>query len=273
MKINSQKREGNKVFLEIEEDYSGFQKSYEGALAEAGRETNLPGFRPGKAPREVLLKSLNLEAVEHHAAQDLIADSYPKIINETKIEPVDYPNVEIIQQEKDKPFKFKLTVEVYPEVKLGKYKGLKLEKKTGDAAEAEADLKNQAVAVASAEAKVEIPAALTEREIEVMLDELKGSLAQGGLTLENYLQGAKKEEKALRDEMRKSAEIRAKGKIVLKAIAEAEKITVSPGEIEAEIKDMNLPEAKVSKEMKNYIDEYLLRKKALDFVIEKAEIK
>jgi len=331
MKIRAQKREGNQAIIEAEEDYSRFEEAAGRALAAAGREIKLPGFRSGKAPREMVERAIDREYIEQRAAQNLISEIYPKMIDEAKIDPVDYPKVEILQQEKGKPFVFKIAVEVYPEVKLGKYKGLKVEKRSAavaeeeilkvlgnleerfsgplddefarkvsrfgtlaelkeeirqaaqkeKAAEAEADLKNQLVAAASAEAKVEIPPAMVEREIDVMLDELKTSLDQSNLTLEDYLKGAKKEEKAMRDEMRKSAEIRVRGKVVLKAVAEAEKIKVTTEEMQAEFKSLaesseTKPE-EIEKRMgesgRKYVEEYLLRKKSLDFLVEKASIK
>lgn len=340
MNIRSQKREGNRVIIEVEEDFFRFEKAFEKAVADAGKEVKLPGFRPGKAPREMVEKALNREAVEHYAAQNLVSEIYPQIIKEAKIEPVDYPNVEILQQEKGKPFVFRISVDVYPEVKLGKYKGLKVEKKSAAVtedevlrvlgnlqarfavtnaegkkellplddefarkvsrygtlaelkeeirealqkekmAEVEADVKNKLIAAASAEAKVEIPPAMIEREIDIMLDELKTSLAQSNLTLEDYLRGTKKEERSLRDEMRKSAEIRVRGKVVLKAVAEAEKLSVSPEEKEKELKALAESsgqnpeelEKKLGEEGKKFIEDYLLRKKALDFLLEKAKI-
>ena len=341
MKVLTQKREKNTVSLEIEADRAELEKSYEKALVEAGNEIRLPGFRPGKAPRKMIEGALNLQAVEQHAAQELISELYPSVIAETKIEPVDYPSVEIVQQAKDKPFVFKLTVEVYPEVKLGKYKGLKLEKQpvevpeadvlsalgrlqervsTVDAegkktlqplddefakkvsrygtlaelkaellrvmseekiAAADADLRNQAIAAAGADAKLEVPRAMIERETDVMLDELKTSLAESGLTLEQYLQGAKKEAQVLRDELKNPAEIRVKGKLILKAVAAAEKLAVAPDEMAAEIKTMaeaygqqaDAAEKQLNEGGRAYIEEYLLRKKALDWLIGQATVK
>ncbi|MFH1386839.1 MAG: trigger factor [bacterium] len=330
MKIKSQKREGNKFFFEVEEDYSSFQAAFEKAMVKVGKEIKVPGFRPGKAPREMIEKAVNPEYVANHAAEDLIGENYPKLIEETKIEPVDYPKLEIVQLEKDKPFTYKVTVEVYPEIKLGKYKGLKATKKAiaveeaevlkvlgnlqerlavvnaegkkdllplddefatkvskfgtlaelkqevltaienEKKAESESDLRNKLIAAASDEAKVEIPAAMVEREVNLMLDELKTSLAQSGLTLEDYLKGAKREEKEVREEMKKAAEIRVKGKVVLRAVAEAEKLMVSPEEIEAEIKQFD---GKLEESVKKYVEEYLLRKKALDLLVEKASLK
>lgn len=136
MKILSQKREGNKVFLEIEEDFSRFQEAYSQALAATGREIKIPGFRAGKAPKDMIERAVNVELVAQRAAQELISGLYPQILETAKIDPVDYPNVEIVQQEAGKPFIFKLAVEVYPAVKLGKYKGLKVTKLSTEVTEA-----------------------------------------------------------------------------------------------------------------------------------------
>jgi len=332
MKILAQKREGNKIFLEIEEDYARFLETFDRTLIEAGKEVKIPGFRPGKAPREMIAKTLERGYVEHRAAQNLIGELYPRIIEAGQIDPVDYPNVEITQLADKKPFLFKLTVEVYPTTKLGKYQGLKVEKHavavTGEeveqilgrlqerftvadakgkktllplddefakrvskygtlaelkaevqlateqerTAEAEADVRTQLITALTSEAKCEIPAAMIDREIEVMLDELKGSLAQAGLTLADYLRGAKKEESALRQEMRAAAETRVKGKVALQAVAAAEKMTVTDAEIAAEVKEMKGPE-QINPDLKKYVEEYLLRKKALEFILAKAVVK
>ncbi len=341
MKIRSNKREGNRVLLEVEEENSKFEESVERALTQAGKEIKLPGFRPGKAPKELVERAVDRDVIEARAAQDLISRLYPVILEETGIDPVDYPNVEILQQEKDKPFVFKVAVDVYPEIKLGRYKGLKVEKKRAEvteeeilrilgnlqerfakigpdgkrevqplddefakkvsrhgtlaelkeevreavvrdrAAEAEADVKNKLIAAASAEAKVDIPPGMIEREIELMLDELRTSLARTNLTLEDYLKSIKKEEKTLREELRKSAEIRVRGKVVLRGVAEAEKIKVTEEEMKEEIKNLANEADKSAEEMektldrvaRRFIEDYLLRRKALDLLVEKAKIK
>ena len=340
MKIPSTSRDGNKFVIEVEAEYSQFLKAVDQALSEAGKEINIPGFRSGKAPKAMIEKAINSEVLESRAAHDLIADLYPAVIDEVKIDPVDYPNVEILQQQKDKPFIFKISVDVYPEVKLGKYKGLVAEKKevalseeevdrvlgnfqnrlaqTGpdgkrelmplddefakkvsrhgtlaelkaevkDAmlkerqAESEADLKNQLIAAAAAETKVDIPPGMIDRETSIMLDELRSSLAQSGLTVEDYLKGIKKEEKDLREEFKKSAEVRVRGKIVLRAIAEAEKMQNTPEELEQEFKNLAATSGQTLTELKEgieasgqkFIEDYMLRQKALAFLVEKAKI-
>jgi FKBP-type peptidyl-prolyl cis-trans isomerase (trigger factor) len=341
MKILAQKRDGNLVTIEVEAEYALFQKSFAAALVQAGKEVKLPGFRPGKAPADMIERALNREYVEHLAAQDLIAELYPQLIDLAKIEPIDYPNIEVVQQAEGKPFVFKAKVEVYPTAKLGNYKGLKLTKQSATVTEdevihmlghlqerfaavkadgekellplddefakkvsrygtlaelkaelqssmlaekksaADADLKNQAVTAVGGAAEVEIPKAMIDRELEVMLDELRSSLAQSGLTLEDYLKGAKKDGAGLRQEMAPAAETRVRGKVVLKTIAETEQLAVSEEEFQAELKALaessgeKLEEltARVGPEGRGFMTDYLLRQKALDFIIEKAKVK
>ena len=340
MKILSNKRDGNTIVLEVEEDYASFKTSVEKELVEASKEIKLPGFRPGKAPKDMVEKAINQDMLEARAAQGLVSDLYPKILQEAKIDPVDFPRIEIVQLKTNKPFIFKASIDVYPEVKLGKYKGLKVEKavvsvtdddvikvledihkrfskavpegenkplelndefakkfsRFGTLAElkidlkenmtrdkkeqAEADVKNQLIGLVAQEVTVDLPPGMVEAEISLMLDELKGSLAQSGLTLEQYLMSIKKDEKNLRDEIRKSAQIRVKGKVILLAIAEAEKFEISEEEMEAELKtiaqgsgeELEDIKKRIKADGKKYIDDYLLRRKALDFLLAKAKM-
>jgi len=338
MKIRSNAREGNKVILEIEEDYSRLKDAIEETIVEAGKEVKLPGFRPGKAPKELVRKALNKEAVEAEAVQRLISSLYPVVLDEAKIEPVDYPNIQILEHKKKKPIVFKIEVDVYPEVKLGKYKGLKIEKKEAKVTEEDldkvlenlrkrlqameklselpalddefakkvsryqtleelkkelresmqrdkegqedAEVRNKLIADASADAKVDIPNGMIEREVDIMLDELRNSIAPMNLSLEDYLKGINKDENTMRDELRKSAEMRVKGKIILKAVAESEKMDISSEEMGEELKALAGAGGQTPEELENldeharkYIEDYLLRRKALDFMVEKAKIK
>lgn len=139
MKILKQEKTGNKVKLEIEEDQAIFKAMVEKAYEEAAEEVSVPGFRKGKVPRNIIEQHLNSEAVVERATQNLVSALYHEIIKQANIEPVNFPNVVILSQEASKPFLFSVEVEVYPEVKLGKYKGLKVEKGPESATDAEVD--------------------------------------------------------------------------------------------------------------------------------------
>ena len=428
MKVLKQEHSQNTVTLEIEVDYPQFKQAFDQALAQAGSQVKLPGFRPGKAPKSMVERVFDPKAIEDRAAQNLIAELYPQIIKETKIDPVDYPSVDILTLKEGQPFVFKITVAVYPEVKLGKYKGLKAEKRSAlvteeevlktlgtlqnrfakrveitdrgvqkndnvdleieaDAArekikrwprklqffpvggsligpefddqliglkagegkdfkvrfpadhkvpeiagrevsfkikiekirgaellplddafaksisrfgtlselkaeirrslelekkeETEADLKNKLIDEVSQGSLVELPEALVRIETDILLDELKPSLAHSNLTLQDNLKGIKKDEAELRSELKTPATQRVKGKVVLKKISEIEKITVTPQDLESEIKLLAKSAGRSEEEYKktlgegglHYIQDYLSRRKALDFLMGQAQIK
>ena len=139
MKILKQERKGNRVSLEIEVDYAALKTAIDKTFEEAIKEVEIPGFRKGKAPRPLLESKINKEAVIDQASRNLIVDLYSEIINVAKLEPVDSPQVNITKLEEGKPFIFALAVDVYPEVKLGKYKGVKVEKEKVSVAKEEVE--------------------------------------------------------------------------------------------------------------------------------------
>ncbi len=139
MKILKQEKLGNQVTLEIEEEYSKLEPKIEKAYTEASREVNVPGFRLGKVPAGLLKKYIHEEAVIDRAVQFLFSDIYPDIVNASGIKPVDYPGVELKKLDKTSPIIFTVKVDVYPEIKLGNYKKLALEKRSTEVTDADID--------------------------------------------------------------------------------------------------------------------------------------
>jgi trigger factor len=127
LKINKFSRKGNLVNLQVEDDYSAVESKAEESFQELVRNVKIPGFRPGKAPRDVFEKYIGAEAIIERAAEKAMNELYGRAIVDKKLEPVDFPKaVKIEQMDKGKPFIFSLEVEVKPEVKLGHYKGVRV---------------------------------------------------------------------------------------------------------------------------------------------------
>ncbi len=128
MNIKAEKIEANVVKLEVtipaEEFLAAMQKSYRKNLSKF----NVPGFRKGKVPMAIVEKMYGPEVLFEDAAYIIYEDTYPKAIDEQNINPVDYPKLDIVQIEKGKDFIYTAEVTVKPEVKLGEYKGLEVEK-------------------------------------------------------------------------------------------------------------------------------------------------
>ncbi len=104
----------------------------------AGR-VNIPGFRKGKAPRSILENYLGKEAILEEAADVAMAPAYAQGIDETGLEPVTQPDIEVVQLEDGKDFIFKATVTVKPELTLGDYKGIEVERRIIDVSEDDID--------------------------------------------------------------------------------------------------------------------------------------
>ncbi|MEL7563942.1 MAG: trigger factor [Dehalobacterium sp.] len=128
MKVNSEKIDKNKMSLEIEVEVEQVERALKQAHNKLVKKVNIPGFRKGKAPKAILERYVGKAALLEEAAETMIIPNYAAAVEETGIEPIDRPNVEIVQLEEEKPFTFKVTVDVKPEVVLGEYKGIEVEK-------------------------------------------------------------------------------------------------------------------------------------------------
>lgn len=129
MKSNVEKIEKNRVELQVEVDAGELEKGIQRAYKKLVKKVVIPGFRKGKAPRKILENYIGKEALLSEAADIIIPNAYYDAVKETGIEPIDQPEVDIVQLEDGKPFIFKALVDVKPEVKLPEYKGLEVQKK------------------------------------------------------------------------------------------------------------------------------------------------
>lgn len=122
-----EKLEGNSGVLTVEVSADKVNEGLEAAFKKVVKQVNVPGFRKGKMPRGMFEKRFGIESLYQDALDILLPEAYESAIEETGIEPVDRPNIDIEQMEKGKELVFKATVTVKPEVKLGEYKGLEVE--------------------------------------------------------------------------------------------------------------------------------------------------
>ena len=111
------------ILLEIELPPERLDRAVNDAVRALSRRTRVPGFRPGKATRPVLERTLGPGAVLDEAVDHLIQDAYREAIIQEEILPLTNADVEVIQAEEGKPVVFKATVPVRPDVTLGDYKG------------------------------------------------------------------------------------------------------------------------------------------------------
>ena len=113
-----------KVTLEIEVSREEVNKALEDAYKKVVKTVSVPGFRKGKVPRKILETRFGPEVLYNDALEILVDPAYNEAILEHKLEPINKPEMELVQISKDEPLIFKVNVEVKPEAELGQYKGV-----------------------------------------------------------------------------------------------------------------------------------------------------
>lgn len=139
MSLQVEKLEKNMAKLTIETGVEEFEKAVEKAYQKQKSQISIPGFRKGKVPRQMVEKMYGKEVFFEEAANIVIPDAYDKALDECEEEIVSSPSIEVTQIEAGKPFIFTATVALKPEVKLGKYKGVKIDKIETEVTEEEVD--------------------------------------------------------------------------------------------------------------------------------------
>lgn len=128
MSLQVEKLEKNMAKITIETSAEELDKAIESAYQKQKGKISIPGFRKGKVPRQVIERMYGKEVFYEDAANSLIPDAYEKALDECEEDIVSSPKIEVTRIEAGKPFIFTATVALKPEVKLGKYKGVKVDK-------------------------------------------------------------------------------------------------------------------------------------------------
>ncbi len=127
MSVQVENLEKNMAKLTIEVAAEEFEKAVQAAYMKNKNKITIPGFRKGKAPRVMIEKMYGAGIFFEDAANALIQREYPKAAEESGLDIVSYPEIDVVQVEKGKSFIFTAEVAVKPEVTLGEYKGLEVE--------------------------------------------------------------------------------------------------------------------------------------------------
>ncbi len=137
MTLQVEKLEKNMAKLTVEVSAEQFVECIQTAYKKTKNRFALPGFRKGKAPLNMIEKMYGVEVFYETAADEAINETYAEAMKESALEIVSRPEVEIVQIEKGKPFIYVATVAVKPEVTLGEYKGVEVEKASEEVTDAE----------------------------------------------------------------------------------------------------------------------------------------
>lgn len=274
------------VQLTIAIPQSQISAAREEALVHMNENLEIPGFRKGKAPRDIALKHIEQQKLTEHMLQHLLPETYAQAVEEHKLQPVLAPRFELISMDEAKDWQIRAITCELPKIALGDYKtGLKSadiwvpgkEKDIDKDKEQTREEKEQkAIKALLEKAKVQIPKLLIDEEVNHKLSSLLQQLQKLGLTVEQYLASTGKNMDTLRQEYTKQAEESLKIVLLLNKVAEEEKVTVTDQEIEEinKVSDVsnsnkanNGETASMSAQQKGFIKSVLLRRKALDSLV------
>lgn len=129
----------NMVKLTIEVAAADFEKAMEKSYQKNKNKINVQGFRKGKAPRAMIEKMYGAGIFYEDAANEVMPDAYEQAAKECGMEIVSRPEIDVVQVEKGKEFIFTATVAVKPEVTLGEYKGIEVEKIAAEVTDEDVD--------------------------------------------------------------------------------------------------------------------------------------
>jgi trigger factor len=116
VKVTLEKKEKNTVHLEVEVELDRVKKALERAFREVNQRVNIPGFRKGKAPRQLVEKTVGHDYIKQEALEKLIPEVLNQAVEEQSLEVIEQPNVELVSFEDGQPLVFKATVPVRPDV-------------------------------------------------------------------------------------------------------------------------------------------------------------
>ncbi len=137
--VKNEKLENNRHELQFSIDAETFNAAVNEAFKREAAKYNIPGFRKGKAPRHMIEKMFGADVFHYPAINDLFPAAYDAAVKESGIEPVDRPEAEVVSSSTEDGAVLKVTVTVKPEVKIGKYTGLKATKKPNTVEDADVD--------------------------------------------------------------------------------------------------------------------------------------
>lgn len=144
MEAKMEKIEANVVKFEVRVEAEKFTAALNKAYNKNKNRFSVPGFRKGKVPMAMVKKHYGVEVLFEDAINTVISETYPKLIEENNLRPVDFPKVDILEVGEGKELVYTAEVTLYPEIELGEYKGLNVEKKAVvvEDVEIEGQLKN-----------------------------------------------------------------------------------------------------------------------------------
>jgi FKBP-type peptidyl-prolyl cis-trans isomerase (trigger factor) len=275
MKSTMEKQQDGTVTLTMTIPWDEVKKAREEIINKAVETAEIQGFRKGKAPRNVVEKTLNQAKVRDEVLQKILPAAYMQAVTEQQIRPIINPRVNVEKLDDNADWVVTAVTCEIPEVKLGKYKDA-VQKLTAKSKIIVPGKEKQEPSVDDImfaileNIEIVIPSILTEQEVDRLLAQTLDEIKRLGLTLEQYLSSTGKTPEQLRDEYKQKASNDIKLEFALQKIekiAETEKISVGEKEIEEAIQKAKDPVEKQNLENNRYLLASILRQqKTVDFL-------
>src|SRR5580700_6836034 len=130
MTVTLERKAASQVSLQVEATADEVEAAVQQALRRLAGRVRIAGFRPGKAPSAMVERAIGWETIRHETVDHLVPDLYRRAVDETGVEPVGDPELDLGELERDQPLKFTATVTVKPEVDLRDYQTLRVPMET-----------------------------------------------------------------------------------------------------------------------------------------------
>lgn len=265
------------VQLTLSIPYELVKDKREEALKHLIETLEVPGFRKGKAPKDVALKHIEQQQLYNHMLQHLLPEAYAQAVDEHNLQPILAPRFELVSMEEGEDWQVRATTCELPEVDLGDYKkvilglarkqGIWVPGKDKDKKEPTREEKEQQVMkTLLEEVELTIPKLLVEEEVNHRLSQLLDQVQRLGITVEQYLSSTGRTIDQLKADYAMQAEQSIKLEILLNKIAEEEGIKIEDKEVEEVLKASG-QKGEADPRQAQLIRSVLKRRKALDKLI------
>ncbi len=168
MNVKLEKLEKNVVKFEVTIGADKFAEAVKKSYAKNAKKFNVPGFRKGKAPMNIIKQYYGEGALYEDAINYIYETTYPEVLAENNINPVDYPSIDIVQIGEGKEFIYTASVPVVPEVELGTYKGIEAKKEVVEVTDE--DVENKLKELQAQNTRVEVKEGAVEKGDIAVID-------------------------------------------------------------------------------------------------------
>jgi len=277
MNIAVSRHDDKTIELTLSIPWESIQKTNNEVIEDFVRETELPGFRKGKAPRAVVEEKLDKTKIYEEVLQRLIPKLYAEAVAQEKIHPIVMPKINLVEAKEGQEWKILAITCEKPDIKLGKYKEVIIdlkaskkkiwtpgqEKKT----EEEKVTIDQILQAIYTSITTVIPKILLDQEVNRLLSDLVDQTKKLGLSVEQYLASTNRTAEGIRHEYEEQAKRTLTLEFGLEAIADAEGVLISDDDIAAVIKTAKSDdERKAMENQKYYLATILRRQKTIDML-------